>query len=146
MALNLLVVHSYFRWLVLLAGLMAVVQMANGYFRNAVYTPTDGTTARIFIGLFDLQFLLGLILFGISPKIREAMQDMAASMTFPHTRFIVAEHPLLMFVALCVAHGASVWARRATADRVKFQRSALGFAIALGLVVAGIPWFRLWNG
>jgi heme A synthase len=143
MALDLLVVHSYFRWLVLLAAVMAVVQMANGYIRNAVYTPTDATTARIFIGLFDLQFLLGLILFGISPKIREAMQDLAGSMTYPHTRFIVAEHPLLMFVALCVAHGASVWARRAPADRVKFQRSALGFAIALGMILVGIPWFRL---
>jgi hypothetical protein len=145
MALNLLVVHSYFRWLVLLAGLMAVFQMANGYARNAVYSPTDGTTSRIFIGLFDLQFLFGLILFGISPKIREAMGDMATSMTYPHTRFIVAEHPLLMFIALCVAHGASVWAKRAPTDRVKFQRSAVGFALAMGLILAGIPWFRLGN-
>jgi hypothetical protein len=143
MALDLLVVHSYLRWLVLLAGLMTVVQMANGYARRAVYSQTDGLTSRIFVGLFDLQFLLGLILFGISPKIRDAMHDMATSMTYPHTRFIVAEHPLLMFIALCVAHGASIWAKRAPSDRVKFQRSAMGFALALGLILAGIPWFRM---
>jgi heme A synthase len=146
MALDLLVIHSYLRWLVLLAGLMTVVQMANGYARNAGYSPSDGLTSRIFVGLFDLQFLLGLVLFGVSPKIRDAMRDMATSMTFPNTRFIVAEHPLLMFIALCVAHGTSIWARRAPTDRLKFQRSALGFALALGLILAGIPWFRMGNG
>jgi hypothetical protein len=143
MALNLLVVHSYLRWLVLLAGVMALFQMVNGYARNAAYTPTDATTSRIFIGLFDLQFLLGLILFGISPKVREAWQSWSASMTFPHTKFIVVEHPLLMFIALSVAHGGSVWAKRAPTDRLKFQRSAIGFALALGLILLGIPWFRL---
>lgn len=143
MALNLLVVHSYLRWLVLLAGLMTVVQMANGYAKHAVFGPADALTSRIFVGLFDLQFLLGLILFAVSHVTRDAMQDMATSMADPHTRFIVAEHPLLMFIALCVAHGSSIWARKAQTDRLKFQRSSIGFALALGLVLAGIPWFRL---
>ena len=64
-------------------------------------------------------------------------------MADPHVRFFVAEHPLMMFIGLCVAHGASVWAKKAQADRVKFLRSAIGFALALGLILAGIPWFRL---
>lgn len=145
MAHILLVVHSYLRWLVLAAGLFAVAKMANGYTRQAEYGPSDLRLSRIFVGLFDLQFLLGLILFGISPVTRDAMRDMATSMTYPHLRFIVAEHPLLMFVALCVAHGASIWARKAPADREKFLRSCIGFALALGMMLAGIPWFRLGN-
>ena len=60
-----------------------------------------------------------------------------------HTRFIVAEHPMMMFIALCVAHGSSIMARKSPSDRVKFLRSSLGFALALGLLLAGIPWFRL---
>ena len=117
--------------------------MANGYTRQSVYGPRDKRISRIFIGLFDLQFLLGLILYGVSPVTRDAMKDMATSMKDPHTRFFVAEHPLMMFIALCVAHGASIWSRKSPSDRVKFLRSAIGFAFALGLILAGIPWFRL---
>ena len=69
----LLQIHSVLRWLVLLAGLVAVARLANGYTRNHPYGPSDLRASRIFIGLFDLQFLLGLILYGISPVTREAL-------------------------------------------------------------------------
>ena len=68
---------------------------------------------------------------------------MTTAMQDPHARFFVAEHPMMMFVALCVAHGASIWSRKATAARTKFMRASLGFSLALGLVLAGIPWFRM---
>jgi hypothetical protein len=140
---TLLLIHSYLRWLVLLAGLIAVAKLSNGYTRQAVYGPSDLRISRIFIGLFDLQFLLGLILYAVSPLTRDAMKNMATSMQEPHIRFFVAEHPMIMFIALCVAHGASIWTRRAPSDRVKFLRSSMGFALALGLILAGIPWFRM---
>jgi hypothetical protein len=142
----LLLVHSYLRWLVLLAGLFAIMRMARGYSSQSTYGPADRRSSAIFVGLFDLQFLIGLILYGISPVTRGAMAGMAAAMQDPHTRFFVAEHPIMMFVALCVAHGASIWSRKATADRTKFMRASLGFSLALGLVLAGIPWFRMGNG
>jgi len=139
----LLIVHSVLRWLVLLAGLVAVARLANGYTRQLVYGAADERVSRIFVGLFDLQFLLGLILYATSSVTRDAMKNMAVSMQDPHTRFFVAEHPMMMFIALCVAHGSSIWARKSASDRVKFLRGALGFALALGLILAGIPWFRL---
>ena len=139
----LLQIHSVLRWLVLLAGLVAVARLANGYTRQHAYGPADLKASRIFIGLLDVQFLLGLILYATSPVIRDAMKNMATAMQEPHTRFFVAEHPMMMFLALCVAHGSSIWSRKSASDRVKFLRSAIGFALALGLILAGIPWFRL---
>ena len=139
----LLQIHSVLRWLVLLAGLVAVARLANGYTRNHPYGPSDMRASRIFIGLFDLQFLIGLILYATSPVVREAMKNMSTAMQEPHTRFFVAEHPMMMFIALCAAHGASIWSKRSASDRVRFLRSAIGFALALGLILAGIPWFRL---
>jgi hypothetical protein len=143
---TLLLVHSYLRWLVLAAGLFAIARMAKGYSSSSTYGPADRRYSAIFVGLFDLQFLVGLILYGVSPLTRGAMQNMATAMQDAHTRFFVAEHPIMMFVALCVAHGASIWSRRATVDRTKFMRASLGFSLALGLVLAGIPWFRMGNG
>jgi hypothetical protein len=143
MSSTLLLLHSYLRWLVLLAGLIAVAKAAGGYSGKAAYGPADARISRIFIGLLDLQFLLGLVLYFVSPLTRGAMKDMAAAMQESHVRFFVAEHPAMMVLALVVAHGANVWARKAPTDRGKFQRSALGFALALGLIIAGIPWFRM---
>lgn len=142
----LLTIHSYLRWLVLLAGVLAIVKMTRGYSSGSTYGPTDRRYSAIFVGLFDLQFLIGLILYGVSPLTRGAMQNMATAMQDPHTRFFVAEHPMMMFVALCVAHGASIWSRKATVDKTKFMRASLGFSLALGLVLAGIPWFRMGGG
>ncbi|MGH7654181.1 MAG: hypothetical protein ACREN6_05910 [Gemmatimonadaceae bacterium] len=139
----LLIIHSYLRWLVLLAGVLAIFRMTRGYSSGAVYGPTDRRYAAIFVGIFDLQFLIGLILYGTSPLTRGAMQNMTTAMQDPHTRFFVAEHPMMMFVALCVAHGASIWSRKATVDRAKFMRASLGFSLAMGLILAGIPWFRM---
>lgn len=143
MATILLVLHSYVRWLVLAAGLVAVARLANGYTRGLVYTPADRVFSLIFVSALDIQFLLGLILYGVSPVTRDAMKDMATAMKDSHVRFFVAEHPMMMFLALCVAHGASIWARKSPSDRVKFLRGAIGFALSLGLILAGIPWFRL---
>ena len=142
----LLTIHSYLRWLVLLAGVLAIVKMTRGYSSASAYGPADRRYSAIFVGLFDLQFLLGLILYGTSPLTRSAMQNMSVAMQDSHTRFFVAEHPMMMFVALCVAHGSSIWSRKATVDRTKFMRASLGFSLALGLVLAGIPWFRMGAG
>jgi hypothetical protein len=139
----LLTIHSYLRWLVLLAGVFAIFKMTRGYSSGSAYGPADRRYSAMFVGLFDLQFLIGLILYGVSPITRSAMGNMATAMQDSHTRFFVAEHPMMMFVALCVAHGASIWSRKAAVDRVKFMRASLGFSLALGLVLAGIPWFRM---
>ena len=139
----LLLAHSGVRWLVLVAGLVAVARTANGYTRQQVWGRPDALASRIFVGTLDLQFLLGLVLYAVSPVTRGAMAHDPAAMADPHVRFFVAEHPMMMFVALCVAHGASVWSRKSPSDRVKHLRASLGFALALGMIAAGIPWFRL---
>ena len=143
MASVLLIVHSYFRWLVLLAGVYAVARMAIGQSRNSPLTAADRTAGRLFVASLDLQLLLGVWLFAVSPVTRGAMKDMAAAMQDAHVRFFVTEHPGLMILALIVAHGASSWSRKAAADRDKFRRAGLGYAFAMGLILAGIPWFRL---
>ena len=143
---TLLVIHSYLRWLVLLAGALAIFKMTRGYSSGSAYGPADRRYSAIFVGFFDLQFLLGLILYWVSPVTHGAMQNMTAAMQDPHTRFFVAEHPIMMFVALCVAHGSSIWSRKATVDRTKFMRASIGFSLAMGLLLAGIPWFRMGQG
>ena len=146
MASSMLIVHSIFRWLVLAFGLYAVAKMVVGQTKGAAFAPSDRVAQRLFISALDLEVLFGIILYGVSPLTRGAMSDMPAAMREPQVRYFVAEHPVTMVIALVIAHAASVWSRKAANDQDKFKRAGLGFALALGLILSGIPWFRLGNG
>lgn len=146
MASVILVVHSYVRWLVLLAGLFALVRAISGVASARPYAGIDKRSALLFTIAMDTQFLIGLALYGMSPITRGAMQNMGAAMADAHTRFFVAEHPVFMVLALALAHVGSVLTKRAELDRAKFVRSAVCFAAATGFVLAGIPWWRLGGG
>lgn len=143
MAHILLLVHSYVRWLVLLAALVAVARALSGIASARPYAAADRRSALFFTIAMDTQFLLGLALYGLSPVSRGAMRDMATAMADAHTRFVVAEHPVFMLLALACVHVGSVLTKRAELDRAKFLRSAVSFAAATGLILAGIPWWRL---
>lgn len=143
MAHILLLVHSYVRWLVLLAALVAVARAVSGAAGARPYTVADRRSALLFTIAMDTQFLLGLALYGLSPVSRGALRDMATAMADAHTRFIVAEHPVFMLLALASVHVGSVLTKRAELDHAKFVRSAVSFAAATGLILAGIPWWRM---
>ncbi|MCX5767411.1 MAG: hypothetical protein NTZ43_09345 [Gemmatimonadetes bacterium] len=143
MAHILLIVHSYVRWLVLLAALVAVARAVSGVATGRSYGVADAKSALFFMIAMDTQFLLGVVLYGVSPLMREAMRNMGASMADAPTRFFVAEHPTFMLLALVLVHVGRVLIKRAELDRAKFVRSAVSFAAATGLILAGIPWWRL---
>lgn len=93
------------------------------------------------LGLFALifthsQFLIGLILYFISPKVvfsGAAMKDSAL-------RFFLVEHILLMLVAVALITIGYSKSKKAELDSKKFKLTFWFFIIALVLILAGIPW------
>ena len=139
----LLIAHSTFRWVVLLIAIAVTANMLWRYARAAPWTGADRRAALIFTSALDTQFLLGLIVYGVSPITREAMGHMADAMKSPSVRFFVAEHPIIMLVALALAHVGSSIARKAPTDRLKFLRAGSFFTLSTALILWGIPWWRL---
>jgi hypothetical protein len=140
---TLLLIHSLLRWAVLLVMVAVTATMALRYAKAAAWTATDRRAALFFTILLDVQFLVGLVLYGVSPITRGAMQDMATAMREPSVRFFVAEHPMIMLFAVALAHAGSVFAKKAPTDRLKFGRATMFFALSTALVLWGIPWWRL---
>jgi hypothetical protein len=138
-----LVVHSLFRWMVLAVALYAVLRMAIGLATNRAWTEDDRRAGLFFTIAIDVQLLLGVVLFAVSPVVRQGMSDMSVAMKDAPVRFFLAEHPVFMVLAVALAHAGSVVARRGPTDRVKFVRGAVGYSLAFALVLAGIPWWRL---
>jgi hypothetical protein len=138
-----LATHAFVRWLVLLAGLVAVAKMLAGYIKSAQWTIADRRAGLFFTIALDIQFLIGIVLYMTSPLVRNARADMAGAMHVSNIRFFVVEHPALMTAALVIAHVGSVMARQAPADRSKFARGLAFYGLSLVLIAVGIPWARV---
>ena len=103
-----LIVHSWLRWAVLLAGIAAIASL----FKSEPLGRDRWGVA--FVSLLDLQMLLGLILyFALSPNTRAMIADLGAAMRDPVARFWAVEHVGTMTLAVIAAHVGRVLARRA---------------------------------
>jgi len=136
-----LIIHSLIRWLVLLAGIVTVVRAITGWRTGRPWTLADDRAGARFMMAFDLQMVLGLILyFFLSPVTRAAMQDFGGAMANAGLRFWAVEHIFGMLVAMVLAHVGRARVRRLTNDSRKHKVAAIFFTLALLTILASIPW------
>jgi len=137
----LLFAHSWLRWLVLLAVLMAVARAAGGVSSRRPWTPVDDRAGMWMTASLDLQMLIGIVLYGfLSPVTKSAFVDMAAAMRAAPIRFFAVEHPVGMIVAIVLAHIGRVRVRKAATSEAKHKAALIFFGLALLVVLLSIPW------
>jgi hypothetical protein len=136
-----LVVHSWLRWIVLLAGLAIVARAAMGLGGKQRWSGADERGVAIFMMALDLQLLIGLLLYFVwSPLVKLAMSDVAAAMRDGDLRFWLVEHLTGMVVAVVLAHVGRAKLRRAKDDAGKHRTVAIFMGIALAAILLSIPW------
>ena len=89
-----LTVHSWLRWLVLLAGVVAFARAAAGASGRKPWKPSDDRAGFWFVTALDAQVLLGVLIMYVflSPITHAAFGDLGAAMKNPSQRFWVVEH------------------------------------------------------
>ena len=136
-----LLVHSWLRWLVVLAALLSLSRAFAGRAGHKPWSPTDDRGLRVFTLSLDLQFLFGLILYvGISPITAVAFQNLSAAMRDPSLRFFVVEHAIGMIAAVALAHVGRVKVRKAATADAKHRTALLFVSLALIAILISIPW------
>lgn len=136
-----LLVHSWLRWIVLLALFVRVGMALAARSRGSDYDRRARLSAAATVGGLDLMTVLGVVLLSwLSPLTTAAMSDMGSAMGDPVRRFWLVEHPTTMFLAVAAAHVGSSIAKRATDARRAHTAVALGLSLAILLLLAGIPW------
>lgn len=134
--------HSDWRWVVILAGLVAVVS-ALWRLAHAGSWESMPTRHRFFEIALDIQVLLGATLYlGFSPLTTVARASGLSADS--GVLFLTAAHPLMMFGAFIAVHLALGRAVHARTDAARLRRVVLLDGIALLLVLAGVPWTRPW--
>ncbi|MFN7130772.1 MAG: hypothetical protein ACK4N5_01740 [Myxococcales bacterium] len=136
----LLTLHSLLRWFVLGAGLAAVFFAIAGWRGNNPWTKRDRVVGAVFTGFLDLQFLLGLLLYFVSPVLQAAFSNFGAAMKEPSLRFFAVEHMTGMLIAVVLVHVGRVLSKKAPDDAGKHKQAARFFVFALAIMLLAIPW------
>jgi hypothetical protein len=138
----LLFLHSSLRWVALGAIVVVLVRALLGLRRGAAWRRSDLVWAKAAAHLMTAQLVVGLLLYAVSPVVRDLLDNMGATMKDPVGRFFAVEHAFIMVLALGVAHMGAAIARKGTTDRARFTRLAVAFTVVLAVVGYGIPWAR----
>jgi hypothetical protein len=133
--------HSLLRWAVIAFGLLAAGRGLAGWLGRKDWLAPDQRAGLLFVVSFDVQVLVGLVLYlVVSPITTAAFGNMGAAMQDADMRFWVAEHLMAMLLGLVLAHVGRVRARAAAEPVLKHRRAAVYFGFALLLVLTGVPW------
>jgi vacuolar-type H+-ATPase subunit I/STV1 len=119
-------VHSYWRWVVLLVGLVAIVLAVMSMTGRR---PWDGLSDRLslfFTITMDIQLLIGIVVW-----ISEQKWSGDVMLGFVH--------PLAMIAAVALAHIGRVRADRERDDRLKGRQAALFFIASFVVILVAIP-------
>ncbi len=132
-----LIVHSWLRWVALVAGVGATF--------SALTDRGDGSRSDrwglALVTAVDLQMLVGLVLYLVlSPFTAIAMRDFGAAMKDPGLRFFAVEHVTMMFGAVILVHVGRVLARKAATPGARRTRAFVCFGLATVLMIVATPW------
>ena len=140
----LLFLHSWLRWLVLGAGLVAVYRAGVGWSGSRPFGKADNAVGASFVGFILLQVIIGLgLYFGLSPYGLKGMQQ-PGGMHDATTRFFGVEHLAVMLLAAVVAQVGRSLSKRRRDDLARHKTAFIYYGLALLLVLLMIPW-GLWN-
>jgi heme A synthase len=143
MYLTVLLLHSWLRWLALIAGVGAtfVAFRVGSGAQQPKGWPGAERWGLIFMITLDVQMLLGLVLYGmLSPYTAAAMTDFGAAMRDPVLRFWAVEHFTMMLAAVVLVHVGRVLARKTDDVAKKRTRFLVCFGLAVLLMLLGMPW------
>jgi hypothetical protein len=135
-----LALHSWLRWVALIAGVAATFSALSDRSATTAQGRAD-MWGLVLMMTLDIQMLLGLLLYLVlSPFTTEALRDFGAAMRNPGLRFFAVEHVTLMFAAVILAHVGRVLARKAPTADAKRMRMLMCFGLATMAMLIAIPW------
>ncbi len=139
-----LITHSAWRWVVVIAGFLALLRAAAILSARDTWQPKGARLARLFSIALDIQVLTGVALFlQLSP-----LTHIVASTTDTHlpwdlqAYFFIVLHPAIMVAAFIAVHIATPLVKRGRDDVARARRALLFYGITWLIVLSGIPWSR----
>ena len=126
--------HSFLRYGVLILLIVVIVASLIGWIGKKPFTGTNNKMSLFLLIGTHLQFLLGIILYFVSPFV----QFNSSTMKDATTRYWAVEHISMMIIAVALITAARSTAKKLTVDAAKHKRLFIFNAIALLIILASI--------
>ncbi|HET7733869.1 MAG TPA: hypothetical protein VFK73_08540 [Paludibacter sp.] len=130
--------HSLFAYLPLALLTVAIVFNAYSWLRKSPFNKTNKLITLLGMVSVHTQFVIGLILYLISPLGLSNFSGNA--MKDSQSRLYVLEHPFVMIIALVLITIGYSKAKRQTDDTSKYKKIVIFYSIGLALILTRIPW------
>src|ERR1019366_2419252 len=146
MYLWLLIAHSAWRWVVLIAGFAAVVSASIRLSGQEAWAPSGPRLSKFFGIAVDIQALMGAALYLLFSPLTTVVVSSTNTALPPgsEAHFFAILHPAIMVAAVIAVHISSVVIRRGRSDAARQRRSIIGYSITLLIFTSGLPWWRPW--
>ncbi len=136
----LLIFHSYYRWVVLLAMLF---QLAWLWYNNRRQTVFVHKHLYIVLGLtilYDVQLLIGFLLYCHSPLVDAFLQNVGLGIKNRQLRFFGLEHASVMSVALLLGNIVAIRCAKKVGQQQVFRYVLRWYTAIFLLILSSVPW------
>ena len=132
--------HSFLPYLLLTVLLFAFVRSVIAYRGQHPHTEGHRKNGLILLILAHTQFLIGGVLYFVSPMSTSGLNDLGAAMKDSTIRLYTIEHPLTMILAIILITMAYSKSKKYISSQLKHKLKSIYFGLALVLILSKIPW------
>lgn len=135
-------IHSYWAYLVVFVVLIATINSLAGLVGKKEYGPKDFRLALFALIVTHLQFVIGMILYFISPLglkniVNSGMGEVMKNSDY---RLFAVEHPIVMLLTVVLITIGYSKHKKKLVSGPKFKALTIFYSIALILMLSRIPW------
>ena len=128
--------HSGLRWILLVFLILAILNSFYKLLLKSDYLKFDKIISIAGLSSVHLQFIIGLILYFISPVVIFKAESMSNSLL----RFFLIEHAALMLLSVITITIGYRFVKKAAHSSRKHLNILLFYSIALLVILISIPW------
>ena len=132
--------HSFLPYLLLAVLLFAFVRSVIAYRGQQPHTEGHRKNGLILLILAHIQFLVGGVLYFVSPMSTSGLNDVGQAMKDSTLRLYTIEHPLMMILAIVLITMAYSKSKKDISSHLKHKIKSVYFGLALVLILSRIPW------
>lgn len=140
-------IHSWWAYLVLFVLVIATINSLAGLVGKKEYQPKDFRLALFTLIVTHIQFLIGLVLFFVSPYGLQSITNngMGAVMKDSVLRLYAVEHPTVMIITVALITIGYSKHKKKLVSGPKFKALTIFYTLGLILMLSRIPWTQWFN-
>lgn len=136
----LLIIHSYLRWIALgflLFGLIFIIIKKSN---KAIYTTKHYQLFKVIKNVFNLQFLVGILLLTQSPMVKVFWSQVSQAVKWREIRFFGLEHPFMMILGVFLLNIFTDKTKGKIDTDTAFNYLFVRYLIILFILFVSVPW------